>query len=196
MPEPDVHWLERVKAVGAAQARYLWVLLILMLFYAALQVRTVSPPGTVSARVPLLDLEISSILILSSATAVLSVVVLAVAGSMSALGRARKQGLGERTGEEFDLHPNVIDLAFYAPPGSARLFVHLARSVYALFLTAGLAEGLWLAPYMSDVRLPAVYVVGVTLTGTLLLIRGVVLTVQIWDRCVRDYRSLWKSPSA
>ncbi|MBI4589136.1 MAG: hypothetical protein HY725_09885 [Candidatus Rokubacteria bacterium] len=187
MPEPDVHWRERVKAIGAAQARYLWVLLILMLFYAALQLQTVSPPGKASARVPILDLEISSILVLSSATAVLSLVVLALAGSMRALRRAREQGLGESTGEEFDLHPNVIDLAFYAPPGSAGLFVHLARSVYALFLTIGLAEGLWLAPYMSHVRLPASYVVAVTLIGTLLLIRAAVLTGRIWERCMRDY---------
>ena len=32
-------WLSRAQAVGKAQSRYLWILLITMIFYAALQQR-------------------------------------------------------------------------------------------------------------------------------------------------------------
>jgi hypothetical protein len=67
---------------------------------------------------------------------------------MRALRRAREQGLGGRSGEEFDAHPNAIDLAFYAPPQSNKIFSHLARFVYALFLLLALLEGLWLSRYM------------------------------------------------
>jgi len=190
MATPDPHWFERVKAVGAAQARYLWVLLILMLFYAALHLQT--GLDKVSTKVPILDLEISRILVLSSGTSMLSLIVLAIAGSMRALRRANEQALEGRTGEEFDLHPNLIDLAFYAPPGSAGPFVHLAFGVYAIFFSLALVEGVWLGQHMWDARLPAPYVVIITGLGVLLWIRAAWLVGKVWSRCVRDYSTVWR----
>src|SRR5437867_230219 len=81
MTELDPHWLSRVNAIGATQARYLWSLLILMLFYAALQLETVSLPAT-PVKVPVVDLEISRIVVLSSGSGVLSLIVMAIAGSI------------------------------------------------------------------------------------------------------------------
>jgi len=107
-----------------------------MLFYAALHLQT-----EVSTKVPLVDLEISNSLVLSSATGMLSIVIMAIVGTMRALRRSRDQGLGVRTGEEFDLRPNLIDLAFYALPGSRPVFSHMAFAVYAIFLSLALWEG-------------------------------------------------------
>ena len=104
--EPDPHWLERAKAVEATQSRYLWLLLVLTLFYPALHLQTASVPGTV--KVPFVDLVISTVPILASGTGVLSLIVLAIVGTMRALRRAQETGLSWRTGEEFDVHPNVI----------------------------------------------------------------------------------------
>jgi hypothetical protein len=197
MTEPDRHWLERVNAIGATQARYLWGLLILMLFYAALQLETVSPPPPASVKVPIVDLEISRIVVLSSGPGLLSLIVLAIAGSMRALRRAREQGLAGRTGEEFDLHPNVIDLAFYAPPGSSGLFVHLARAIYAIFLTLGLAEGAWLACHMLARQMvygrPTSFIVVVEVLGALLWIRATWLVGAVWVRSIRDYSTLCRN---
>jgi len=191
MAEPDPHWLERVHAVGAAQARYLWTLLILMLFYAGLHLQTASTPDKVSTKIPIVDLEINTLLVLSSGTGILSLIVLAIAGSMRALRRAREVALGDRTGEEFDLHPNLIDLAFYAPPGSAGPFVHLALGVYAIFLLLALVEGVWLGRSMYDPRLPWPYTVTITVLGVLLWIRAAWLVGGVWLRCVRYYSTLW-----
>lgn len=196
MTELDRHWLERVNAIGATQARYLWVLLILMLFYAALQAGTVSLPAA-PVKVPIVDLEISSIVVLSSGPGVLSLIVMAIAGSMRALRRAREGGLAGHTGEEFDLHPNVIDLAFYASPGSASFFRYLARAVYAIFLTLGLAEGVWLVWHMLARHMvygrPASYIVVVEVLGALLWIRATWLVVGVWARSIRDYSTLYRN---
>ena len=196
MTELDPHWLSRVNAIGATQARYLWSLLSLMLFYAALQLETVSLPAT-PVKVPVVDLEISRIVVLSSGSGVLSLIVMAIAGSMRALRRGREGGLAGRTGEEFDLHPNLIDLAFYAPPNSAGFFVHLARVVYAIFLTLGLAEALWLMWHILRRHMAygplAVYIVIAEVLGAALWLRATWLVVGVWDRSIRDYSTLYRS---
>jgi hypothetical protein len=193
MNEPDRHWLERANAVGATQARYLWALLILILFYAALQVENASG-GSASVRVPIVGLELSRIVVLASGPGVLSLIVLAIVGSMRALRRGREQALKSHTGEEFDLHPNVIDLAFYAPPGSASPFVHLARTVYAVVLSLGLAEGAWLASHLLARHeidgWPASYVVVLEVIGALLWVRAAWLVGGVWIRSIRDYSTL------
>jgi hypothetical protein len=192
MSEIDPHWLERVKVLGVAQARYLWLLLILMLFYAALHLQTVSSPDKASAKVPIVDLDVSITLVLSSGTGMLSLIILAIGGSRRALRRAREQGLAGRTGEEFDLHPNLIDLAFYAPPGSAAVFVRLAQAVYAIFLSLALVEGVWLCRHMVDARLPATYIAVIVALGILLWFRAFWLVVEMWWRGVRYYSTVWR----
>jgi hypothetical protein len=141
--------------------------------------------------VPIVEVNISGLVVLASGTAVLSFVVLVIAGSMRALRRAREQGLGGRSGEEFDAHPNAIDLAFYAPPQSNKIFSHLARFVYALFLLLALLEGLWLSRYMVEARLPAWYVLAVF--SALLWIRALWLVGDFWRRCIHDLLTLRKA---
>jgi hypothetical protein len=195
LTEPDRHWLERVDAIGATQGRYLWALLIVMLFYAALQVEAVSGRPA-SVKVPIVDLQLSTIVVLSSGPGVLSLIVLAIVGSMRALRRGREQGLDSRTGEEFDRHPNVIDLAFYAAPGSASFFAPLPRLVYAVFLSLGLTEGVWLSCHMLARHAvdgwPPSYIVVVEVLGALLWFRAVWLVSGVWSRSIREYWTLYR----
>jgi hypothetical protein len=39
MTDLERHWLERLQVIGKIQSRYLWILLITMIFYGALQER-------------------------------------------------------------------------------------------------------------------------------------------------------------
>lgn len=92
---------------------------------------------------------------------------------------------------------HMIDLAFYAPPNSARFFVHLARVVYAIFLTLGLAEALWLVWHMLGRHMAygpqAVYIVIAEVLGAVLCIRATWLVVGVWDRSIRDYSTVYRS---
>ncbi len=148
-------------------------------------------------KVPMVELGLSRMVVLASGPGVLSLIVLAIVGSMRALRRGREQALKGHTGEEFDLHPNVIDLAFYAPPGSARVFLHLARSIYALFLSLALAEGVWLAWHMlarsALAGRLAPYVVVVEVIGAFLWLRAAWLVGEVWFRSIRDYSTLYRT---
>ncbi len=64
MSNLDPRWLERLQVVGKAQARYLWVLLIAMIFYAALQQRVRAGLNETSLKVPIVDLEVSGSVVL------------------------------------------------------------------------------------------------------------------------------------
>jgi len=163
-----------------------------MLFYAALHQQTQASPNKDVTKVPVVDLEISDTLILSSVVGMLSLIVMAIVGSMRALRRSRHQGLGDRTGEEFDLHPNLIDLAFYALPGSHPVFSHLAFAVYAIFLSLALCEGLWLRQHMWDPRLPTTYRVIITILGCLLWVRATWLVIEVWRLCFQRYTTLFR----
>lgn len=56
--QPDPQWLQRAQAIGKAQSRYLLILLVVMIFYLALQERVASAPTVKPMRVPIVDLEI------------------------------------------------------------------------------------------------------------------------------------------
>lgn len=145
MADLDPHWLTRMEAVGKAQGRYLWILLVAMVFYAALQSGIGSSPSDPLLKVPFVELPLSGAVVLASGTTVLSLLVLAIVGSMRALKRARDALVLSGGAEEFDTHPNLIDLAFYMTPGSPRLIiVDMAYFVYVGFLLLGLGEAAWL----------------------------------------------------
>ncbi len=184
--DPNRYWLERGKAVGDAQKRYLWILLLLMVFFAALQLS----PAKTSATVPVIGLEISSAVVLSSGVGVLSFVVLALTGTMRALKRAEVQALHGHSGEEFDLHPNVIDMALYCAPGSNRFFVHLARAAYLLFFVLALLEAAWLSNNLA--RLPMGYAIAVGAISGLVWARALRLVIQDGGQCLDAYRSLYE----
>jgi hypothetical protein len=160
-----------------------------MLFYAALHLQA----ETESTKVPLLDIEVSRAIVLSSGPVILALLVLAIAGSMRALRRAREAAPVSLAQEEFDFHPNLIDLAFYAPPESHPLFSPLARSVYAVFLSLGLIEGVWLGQHICDSRLPTTYIVVVVVLGACFWLRAAWLVGDyLWRRCFHDFCYAWQ----
>ena len=60
-PEQQEHWLERLRTLGRAQARYLWLLVVVGVFYLAVQAQVESGTvGTETLRVPVVGLPISA----------------------------------------------------------------------------------------------------------------------------------------
>jgi hypothetical protein len=144
----DPQWLARLQAIGRAQARYLWVLLVAMLFYAALQSQVPAEGSPQALEVPLVHLQLKPEAVAASGPAVLAFLLLVFNGALRAFDNARAElKLGEGLDsqlEPLDLHPNAIDLAIYttslSPP-------RIARSVYfayPVFLSMALLEAGWL----------------------------------------------------
>src|SRR4029453_5150001 len=79
--------------MGKAQSRYLWILLITMIFYGALQERV--SVDTDPLKMPIVDVEISGPFVLGFGPALISFFVLAVTGTLRATRPARaKLNLG------------------------------------------------------------------------------------------------------
>jgi hypothetical protein len=68
--------------MGKAQSRYLWILLVTMIFYGALQERVYV--DTDPLKMPIVDVEISGPLVLGFGPALISFFVLAITGTMRA----------------------------------------------------------------------------------------------------------------
>jgi hypothetical protein len=202
MTDLDQYWLRRFQAVGKAQARYLWVLLIAMLFYAAVRARVVGVPTETlpPLSVPLVGLEIDAATVFASGPVVLSFLVLVVIGSLRAFEHAReklKLGTGgDYMTEQVDVHPNAIDLAVYTPIRSRSIPATIGYFAYPAFLVAALAEATWLGWSLvgpSEAQLgslgwfiaalvvwvPAVWLVGAMIVGR-----------------VKNVPKLWKASAA
>jgi hypothetical protein len=102
----DSRWLERLQVMGKAQSRYLWILLITMIFYGALQERLYV--DTDPLKMAIVDVEISGPFVLGFGPALISFFVLAVTGIMRATRTARAKlnlGRGGWSGENSTPHP-------------------------------------------------------------------------------------------
>ena len=190
--ELNPQWLGRLNAVGRAQSRYLWILLVAMLFYVGLRFRVASSPSDTSLTVPLLGVQLSGAVILSSGPTVLSFLVLAILGTMRAYRRAREQlGLSagaDWSGEELDLYPNAIDLALYTTPRSPKIIAAVTHFGYAFFLLVGLVEAAWLGWYLVN-GAAAWYVFAVVL-GAMLWLPAFWLVVCLWCRRIHQVPTL------
>ncbi len=82
MADFDSHWVERFHAIGRAQARYLWVLLLACLFYGALVKSDTG--GGAALEVPVLGLKLDSGWVLASAGPVISFLLLVILGALRA----------------------------------------------------------------------------------------------------------------
>ena len=120
--QPDGQWLARAQALGKAQSRYLWTLLIVAAFYIALEAGTTTKS---EMTVPLLELDISRQIVLACGPLVLSFLILAAMGSLQAYSEACVNlHQGENFDpEQYDISPNAIDLAVYTTSRSPRLAV-------------------------------------------------------------------------
>lgn len=137
-------WLARLHAVSKAQGRYLYVLMLLALFFWALLDQVVEASDT-EITLPFLFVPVSSRVILAAGPSVLSLMVLAILGSLQAVRRAREEyerlapGVGH-VFEALDTAPNAIDLVVY---GRARPWVtELGLVSYPLLLSLAIVESM------------------------------------------------------
>lgn len=151
MVQVDEHWLARLNALGRAQSRYLWILLVACLFYAALRTATQASvdPNDPGLQVPIVDLTLNPKIVLALGCVVISFLVMAITGSLRAYSNARSN-LGAGSGadykaESFDTSPNAIDLAVYTTKDSPRWLAVIAYFTYPAVLTLALFEGAILA---------------------------------------------------
>ena len=192
MTDLDPHWLERLRVMGKAQSRYLWILLITMIFYGALQERVYV--DTDPLKMPIVDVEISGSFVLGFGPALISFFVLAVTGTMRATRTARTKlnlGRGDWSGEELDTSPNALDLAFYTTRQSPKLVATLTHFSYVTFLALGLYEAAWIAKQLWDTEAPTSYLFLVL--GAVLWLPAVGFVAYEFLRRVRDVPTLWKT---
>ncbi len=130
-------WKARLNAASAAQARYLWVLLVLGVFYLAIDARL--PPTDVPSDIELpgLKIPISTGVVWESSPPVLFFLILVIAGSHRAYKRAEAvlRTLGVAESESVDRFPNAVDLLVYTSPGSPKPAQKILRFTYQLFLS-------------------------------------------------------------
>jgi hypothetical protein len=153
MTELDRHWLERLPVMGKAHSRYLWILLITMISYGALQERVYV--DTDPLKTPIVDVEISGPFVLGFGPALVSFFVLAITGTIRATRTARAKlnlGRGDWSGGELDTSPNALDLAFYTTWQSPKLVATLTHFSYVAFLALGLYEAAWIAKRLADAK--------------------------------------------
>ena len=137
-------WLRRIEATGKAQARYLWLLLLVGLFFAALRVRV--PPAQ-QITVPVVDLDLDACTVLAAGGPIIAFLILAVMGAIRAWTQALQQVRGTSpplNAEPLDTYPNAIDLALYTTDRSPRWLRNLLYFAEPIYLTAAVVEAAWL----------------------------------------------------
>lgn len=127
--------------------------------------------------------------VLASGGPVLAFLVLVVVGAIRAWTHALEQVRGTvpaTDAEPLDAHPNAIDLAVYTTDRSPAILRRLLSLAYALFLTVGLAESVWLGWWAWSVRIPARPVLIGVMTITWL--PAALLVLGMWHTRLRQFR--------
>ena len=165
-------WIKRLDAVGRAQGRYLWLLLVSGLFYFALDVylSADSMRFALPLVVPIVGVSLNTLLVWAAGPAVLGFLVVGAMGSLSALRRAREAlGVeGSEDREAFDSAPTALDFAFYTTAESPLGLQRACLFIYPVYFTLFVVEAGWLLyrqvrpPAMGPAR-PLLWSLGVVL---------------------------------
>jgi hypothetical protein len=114
-------WRERFRAVALAQGRYLYVLLIVALFFAALADANAwnLKDAHGDQELSLIGIKLNARTLLAAGAPVLALVILAALGTFPALAyaheRAAKGLVDDRVFERLDSVPTAIDFVVYSP---------------------------------------------------------------------------------
>lgn len=139
----DNPWAGRLRAVARARARYLYLLLILCVFFWALRGRHLFGDDSGVITLPIVNVEMSSLVPLALAPVVLGFLLLAVLGTFPALRVAHANlGDSENGFEAYDDVPTAIDFVVYSSSRSWR--GRLGFLSYPAALTLAYAEAVWL----------------------------------------------------
>lgn len=151
LPTPE-DWLKRLQVVGKAQERYLWIVVTLALFFAALHARMASDPAasTTSITLPFLGLELEAEVIRAAGPVLLSFVLLSFFGALRAFDRAleclnlKGDDVPSGSVEGLDLAPNALDFAVYTTPESPKWLRRVLYFSYPFVSIAILGEAAWI----------------------------------------------------
>ena len=192
-------WRKRYDVVGSFQARYLFLILVLGVFFIALDGTLTDSPGclqpatlaTTSAEncniaVPIIDLKLSLVYVWTWGAPVLLLLLLAILGSLRAALKAKVLS-GLRQIEPFDEHPNLIDMAVYSYPDLKGPWSILGVLSYLLYLSVFWVEAVYLAWRLlrSDPRPPFS---GASLSAAVLLaVLGTPRLVKMWVKRLHEF---------
>ena len=175
----DPPWEKRLDAVGAAQSRYLWILLVAGVFYLSVGLAK----SDEAVPMPLLGLELSPTAVWASGPAVLSLLILVVIGSIRATGVARQalhvEDLGNDA-EAFDAAPNAIDLAAYSTEKTPLEVQWLLGLSYPGYLSLFLLQAVWQLVILWRLAPDQPWVIAVATPSTLLTLWAGFMVLWFW----------------
>jgi hypothetical protein len=132
-------WLARYNRVAAAQAKYLWALLVVGVFcWVTTHPATISSAAPQPFSAPLLNIPVSSDAVLAASPAVILFLQLVIFGTLRAASKAEDSLKPEKIGETDDEHWNAIDWAVYTTikaKGWVKKTASFAYPVYMLVFT-------------------------------------------------------------
>lgn len=142
-------WHRRFEAVGRAQARYLYLLLVSGAFCWALHVQVVSvmASGPSSQELPVVGVTVNRTVDWATAPILLGFVLLAAPGTFDALLHAsdmdmlRIRAKGDERFERLDVSPTAIDFIVY---GKSRFLRRVGLFSYPFFLPVIYSEAWWI----------------------------------------------------
>jgi hypothetical protein len=180
-------WKRRLSAVSSAQAKYLWALVVLGIFYFVLQRSLGNPIGADrdAVELPVLGIPLPVAAISLAAPSVLFFVLLVVMGSMRAYRTAETKATSPGTpSEAIDASPNPLDLAVYTTTDSPTWLQRVLVLTYPLFLSVFAAEATWIL--LSLFKAPDGLATWLfRLLGVLTGIPALVLLLRLWHRALR-----------
>jgi hypothetical protein len=152
MAQPEDLWLSRYAALGRAQSRYLYLLLIVVGFFLIVEYRTRNSPGYACTPVGIsgLGLELPPATLLLFGPILISMLLLGVLGSLKAVRHAHGQldrllnSKNLSVNESVDPVPNLIDMVVYGLDEAPRLALAVGAASYPLVLSGAFAAAVYL----------------------------------------------------
>lgn len=140
-------WRARFKAVAQAQGRYLYVLVVVAIFYLALdgELRPSNFEKVESVELPVIGIQVDPLVVWGTAPVVLALVCLAALGTFPALKMAFDKSdvkVRDRPFEAIDSVPTAIDFVVYV--SSDKPWTRLGLATYPSFLTLFMTQASWM----------------------------------------------------
>jgi hypothetical protein len=149
-------WKKRLNTVSLAQAKYLWILLALGVFYWVVQAQVEGPAGGEPSPLsfPLLNVPLPVLPVMASAPAVLFFVLLVLFGTLRAAKTVEDTIGTAAIDETTDEHPNAIDWATYTTTKSPRSLAGILWFAYPIYASVFVFEATYFGVVLAVTPLP------------------------------------------